>query len=252
MDDFNDEMGDDFNQEDEDYHLLVWPKWYDVFTYPLRPFFISSNKAKEDWMIYYKNLYKTQSPSRIVFKNLLSKYGMWKMPNPYKEGHEEFYAFHENGVFFSDIDFILSYWKNTLLKKSKPEKIKDENPGVLKKISMINSIFEQIHFLTPNDDFDISVSYGEKFKNMMDASKREVWFFVAVNNMTDLFLGSEKMWGWIKDEIHRDNLLLLCKIIYDNAPANKSNSLILAWKKAGWISDVQIKQLTKHDKTEIK
>lgn len=258
--DYNDgyEYDEDYDDTDEYFkdeqeENYIWPHWYDRFLYPLRFLFIGKKPAQEVWLGYYKNLYKTESPSRIVFKNLLSKYGVWNFPNPYRQGSENYYAYHENGVFFADIDFLLSYWKSSLLRK-REESVEslDDDLSIKEKIIKINNQFEHINLLVPDVDFNVSVSYVENFNNVMEGVKRNVWFKIALNNMIDLFLDNEKMWVWIKGEIHKENLLLLCKIIYDNAPSKKQGKLVSSWSKTKWLTENEIRLLTMKNKQEIK
>lgn len=207
---------------------------------------LGTSEATQEWLIYYKNLYTEKAPSVELYSRLLARNGVWSLPNPYREGHPLFYAYYADGVFLKDVDVVLSSWEQRFISPNVAAQDTTTIPDTIQ--SNINKISRQWNAVYMHRRFDEpgrSIIETEKENSKQWHKKQRQWEAIAQECLVQLFSDDPSMWSWMKQELHIDNIRLLCKIIYDVAPVSKRHHILTQWQQQGWVSSSELKWFEK-------
>lgn len=248
MEQFEDNSNADVWDEQDD---LKRPEkhWWSGFGNFLRPW-RSPETTQNEWMGYYKKTYKSHGPSAKLFKSLLARNGFSNIPNPFVDGNPNFYDFCQDGITLADIDFVLGRWqemfapredetppqRHTVTDKRKAEEIKTQDL-----IAQISNNWSYLYSHRPQQLQGQSIFMTEENNRRSWIKKQKKWESEALVCLCILFKSPVKNWKWISEIVHQDNIRLLCKIVYDNAPQSDRPTLLKQWKKVGWVTEASQK-----------
>lgn len=208
--------------------------------------------GQEEWMGYYKNLYKSQGPSPHLFKILLQRNGLWNIPNSFFDGNPHYYAFCADGVALADVDFVLGRWEekyapkdtqdiNSSQSSPAPDNRSEKEKKTQALIAEISRDWEVLYRHHPQDLQGQSIVMTEDNNRREWIKTQKKWESDAIACLVLLFSSPLKNWQWMEKVVHVDNIRLLCKIVYDNAPKARKAKLLRQWKKANWVTAVSEK-----------
>lgn len=235
-------MTDDFSSdvwEEQDDAALPQSHWYDRFGWLARRFRFGKPVAEREWMGYYNGLYTERGPSVELFSALLRRNGLWFVANPFYEGNPHFYRYCADGVTLADVDYVLTRWSDRFSPRS-PEAEPRPTPmldAVQSEIQLISQQWEALYRHQPHLLPGQSIAVTEERNRQNTNKTHEIWEQDALHCLRVLFASSLDNWQWMERVVHKDNIRLLCKIVYDNAPLSHRPFLLAQWKTAGWVSD---------------
>lgn len=217
----------------------------------MRPWRRSTAAAASEWMGYYAGLYTERGPDPDAFARLLSRNGFWHIPNPYREGHEDHYRFHPDGVTLSDIDFVLGRWSASAtgaISGSDPDVQPAVWPNGVHNTKLKAAISQNWSTLLQHRS---SHPWSQQ-KTVMSVvlADRQDWFYNqarwhrdAVLCLLHLFAQNPLSWSWIASILHRHNLVLLMRDVLRHAQPQDKSRLVSAWSKAGWATTADVAAL---------
>lgn len=233
----------DFESHDdeaqEDFPSLRLPRWYDRLTYWIpRP----SHGASQEWMAYYKDMYHTHGPNRALFCHLLKRNGFQYLSNPFREGHPFHYSFCMDGVTLADVDFVLSFWQQKYLQGGRSHSSSPQ--GMDELVKAIETNWTTLYEYRPHKLPNVSLEMSAHSNHLHHQTEQQEWFDEATVILALLFLSPSDNWTWMASYLHKDNLGILCKIVYDSAASVQQAQLIEAWTHAQWLTPSQSQWLT--------
>ncbi len=224
-------------------------RWWDRFGSFVRPW-RKKQTSNHEWMGYYKKTYKSEGPSVQIFKSLLLRNGFYNLPNPYVDGNPSFYDYCQDGITLADIDFVLGRWEDKFAPKPSPpqasrpfvvDKRKESEIKVQELIAQISGDWEGLYRHRPQQLQGQSIAMTEENNRKSWIKQQQRWEQEAIKCLIILFKSPTKNWLWISEIVHQDNIRLLCKIVYDNAPQSARGLLLKQWKKVGWVTEASQK-----------
>jgi len=195
-------------------------------------FFLSSQKEKEQaWLDYYEGLYQNHGPSSKKFKKNLNRYGFWDFRTPFKEGSSEYYKFHDENIFLSDINFLLERWQDKFAPQAKATPQNKTNdlllPATERLIEDIQKGWVGLYAHQPENNPFRSIEETEREGILAHDKKESDWNEESAKCMGDLFLSKIKNWMWIKNYLHKDNLQLLIHVVLSQESDIEKKSRII-------------------------
>lgn len=223
--------------------------WWERLGGLLRPW-RAQEKNDQEWMGYYKKTYKSHGPSVKLFTSLLARNGFYNLNNPFVDGNPHFYDFCQDGITLADIDFVLGRWEEKFAPKTHAapsarsfvaDGRKDSEIKTQDLIAQIAGDWPILYSHHPQQLQGQSISMTEDNNRKSWIKKQKRWEADAIKCLVVLFKSAVKNWIWISEIVHQDNIRLLCKIVYDNAPQSDRSILLKQWKKAGWVTEASQK-----------
>ena len=239
----------DFETHDDEvqsqFVALRHPRWHEKLFFWKKP---SRSQSEQEWMSYYKDLYIAHGPNVSLFSHLLKRNGFFHISNPFREGNPLYYSFCVDGVSLADVDFVLSFWQQKHL-YGRVHSPSEEPMEVKELFQAIEKNWARLYLHRPHDLPNVSLSMSAHSNDVHHTTEQQEWFDEAVHCLSALFLSPSSNWNWMSSHLHKDNLGILCKIVYDNAPLDIQGRLIKNWTDENWLTSSQSQWLANRSAT---